>query len=320
MLTLKNNASSGVEYNLDSCGGTSLFPGALLFEAAKSENAAIAVVNPYGFAFGQATVPSDHPTSGFVKIANGGYLGINTDYWMRNGGAGTAGGDGIGGVTGAAACSPLSVSTASNIRSAQIWQESNFGSGQSTALYVDNSVSSTDEKIAIAVVVDHGVGNYVLIGQNATGGAVFSGGVTATGTPVVIDNTGAMVLGTGLANKGGGTLNVGTGIYRGGTAYTNPGYVFEHAVKGKLERFAEAAGAEDYRGLRPLSEIEEIVTTEFELPLLLRHPGGDLFQRGEDMLASLEEAYLYIFEVARRLTHVEDLLNVTELGRTVSAM
>ncbi|MBI3335120.1 MAG: hypothetical protein HY001_01305 [Candidatus Portnoybacteria bacterium] len=120
---------------------------------------------------------------------------------------------------------------------------------------------------------------------------------------VAIYNAGSEPTG---GDKGAGTLNVAVDIYKNGTAYTNPDYVFEHFYTGSIVRFADRDGAKEYPGLRPLSEVETLTRQMFDLPLMALKPTEGLFGRGDLLLASLEEAYLYLFGHERRLKELDE--------------
>ena len=96
-------------------------------------------------------------------------------------------------------------------------------------------------------------------------------------------------------------------IYKNDTAYTNPDYVLEHWATGKIKRFAENEGASSYRGLIPLRQVEKFARKNFHLPLIPRESAG-IFGRADSVLASLEEAYLHLFDHEHRLAALEQQL------------
>ena len=121
--------------------------------------------------------------------------------------------------------------------------------------------------------------------------------------------TGMLVGAPAGGDKGGGTINVSVDMYRNGAVYSNPAYVFEHWSSGRIDRFADREGADEYEGLRPLAEVKAIVRDDLELPLMRRHKDGGIFQRGDLLLASVEEAYLYLFEHDARIQRLEEALH-----------
>lgn len=180
------------------------------------------------------------------------------------------------------------------------------------------------------------------LGNNADGSLHFLvGGVGSTGTPVDaggIYATGGLVLGVATSgDKGLGTINVATNIYKNNTAYTNPDYVFEHYFNnGRIVKFAKNDGAKEYRGLAPLKDVRIFVEKHNVLPRLFdarekarkdkKAKGAiGLFDGGDAVLASIEEAYLYLFKHEARITqHDQEILalrkEITELQRQVKIL
>jgi hypothetical protein len=121
--------------------------------------------------------------------------------------------------------------------------------------------------------------------------------------------TGGLQLGAPTGgDKGAGTANFAGDIYKNNTAYANPDYVLEHWATGRIEKFAGNEGASTYKGLKPLSSVERFVRKNFVLPRIAefrRKKERGLFAGADAMLASLEEAYLYIFDIERRLEALE---------------
>jgi hypothetical protein len=102
-----------------------------------------------------------------------------------------------------------------------------------------------------------------------------------------------------------GDVNVTGDVRKGGTAYTNPDYVLEHWATGKIEKFADKEGASDYQGLMPLGAVREFAQTNLHLPRFGQKAGHGLFSGGDAVLATLEEAYLYIFQLEERVKQLE---------------
>lgn len=129
---------------------------------------------------------------------------------------------------------------------------------------------------------------YVLNGavEIATG-ALFDSGVRV-GTP------------TG-GDKGVGTINVSGDIYKNNTAYTNPDFVFEKWATGSISKFADKPGAKEYEGLMPLDSVRSYVQTNLHLPRFGQDARHGVFSGGEALLTSVEELYLYVFQLEDRL-------------------
>lgn len=88
---------------------------------------------------------------------------------------------------------------------------------------------------------------------------------------------------------------------RNGTAYTNPDYVLEHWATGSIVHFADREGAAQYDGLRTLADVEASARTTYALPRIAdwragKAGGNGIFGGGDACLASIEEAYLYLFQ------------------------
>jgi hypothetical protein len=105
-------------------------------------------------------------------------------------------------------------------------------------------------------------------------------------------------------DKGLGTLNVATGIYLNGTAYGNPDYVFEKAYTGQIVKFADKLGADTYVS-RTIEEAEQYTKDNLALPGFGQDHGLDYLGGAEMLLARIEEAYLYIFQLNERIKILE---------------
>jgi hypothetical protein len=105
--------------------------------------------------------------------------------------------------------------------------------------------------------------------------------------------------------KGTGTINVAADIYKNNSAYTNPDYVLEHWATGEIVKHAHKHGAKDYRGLMPLAGVKNFARRNFHLPGFGPKAKHGLFSGGDGLLASLEQAYLYIFQLEERLSKLE---------------
>lgn len=121
-----------------------------------------------------------------------------------------------------------------------------------------------------------------------------------------IGNSGGITVGAPTGGlKGAGTANFAGDIYKNNTAYTNPDYVLEHWATGKIEKFADKQGAAEYSGLLPLTDVESFARKHWHLPRFGQAAGHGLFSGSDALLAALEEAYLYIFDMEKRLRALE---------------
>ena len=101
-------------------------------------------------------------------------------------------------------------------------------------------------------------------------------------------------------------------LYKGGVAYTHPDYILESWATGRIEKFLGAPGARDYIGLRPLPEVEEYIRQNWRLPGHARDGKADVFRQNDETLASVEEAFLYLIDLAHRLSDHEKRLAALE--------
>jgi len=113
-------------------------------------------------------------------------------------------------------------------------------------------------------------------------------------------------------DKGAGTINVATDIFKNNTAYTNPDYVLEHWATGQITKHAGKEGADLYHGLHSLSDIETYARTTYSLPLMNQNRTGGAFARGDLLMATVEEAYLYLFQHDHRLDTLEARIKALE--------
>lgn len=104
-------------------------------------------------------------------------------------------------------------------------------------------------------------------------------------------------------DQGAGTINAAGDIYKNSSAFTNPDYVFEKAYTGQVDKFQNNAGALEYIN-RSIDESEEICRNTFRLPGAADGAKG-IFERSNWLLEKLEEAYLYIFDLNKRLKELE---------------
>jgi hypothetical protein len=109
-------------------------------------------------------------------------------------------------------------------------------------------------------------------------------------------------------SKGAGTINVATNIFLNGTAYTNPDYVFESWVTGRIEKFADQAahwanGAKKkaaYESRLSLEELEGYVRSHFRLPGIDDEPMG-MVERFDFLLEKVEELFTHFFDIKKEL-------------------
>lgn len=149
----------------------------------------------------------------------------------------------------------------------------------------------------------------ILHGANFTGLYVGAG---SGGTPnAMLDVRGSAVVTSGLqvgaptgGDKGAGTINVAGDIYKNNTAYTNPRWALQgyYAIADALGPYA---APKEYAGLLSLDQAETFVRTHYELPRMVLSPNGGLFERGNLLQASVEESYLYIFQLNDRIKALE---------------
>lgn len=107
-------------------------------------------------------------------------------------------------------------------------------------------------------------------------------------------------------DKGVGTINVAADIYKNNVAYVNPDYVLEHWATHAIVKYAHKSGAEEYRGLMPLADVEQYARKNWCLPRFGQTAGHGLFSGGDALLASLEEAYLYIFDLQSQIHKLQE--------------
>ncbi len=105
--------------------------------------------------------------------------------------------------------------------------------------------------------------------------------------------------------KGLNTLNCAGDIYKNNSAYTNPDYVLEHYYTGKIEKFAHHEGANTYPGLMLLSDLESYLQEHHHLPRVPRDDGAGIFERSDFVLEKLEELFLYVIALEKRISQLE---------------
>ena len=105
-----------------------------------------------------------------------------------------------------------------------------------------------------------------------------------------------------------GDTNTTGDIRKSGTAYTNPGYVFES----------------DYEMLS-LVDFREHLSTERHLPGMpsteeVQEQGVQLFEQNRLLLVKLEEAYLYILQLEERVSRLEETDTLNKYGVLIHIM
>ena len=171
-------------------------------------------------------------------------------------------------------------------------------------------------------LVEHSSGTHpemvgLQIALAITAGAAATTHAAAIDIPTFVAPSGTVnATGIRISGPSGATnnraINIESGdIFKGGSAYTNPAYVFEHWATGQIVRFADRDGASEYHGLRPLGDVEQFSRQNYELPIMTLKPEGGLFDRGDLLLASVEESYLYLFDHEKRLAQLERTLEGT---------
>lgn len=162
-----------------------------------------------------------------------------------------------------------------------------------------------------AVLHATGAGGVSLAARDAAGSVRFyANGLTLRGQI----NAGWQIGAPTGGDKGAGTMNFAADIYKNNTAYTNPDYVLEHWALGRIRRFRANDGADRYDGLKPLRKVEALTRKRLTLPRIdeARRAAGKkglgAFGGGDAVLATLEEAYLYLFQHEARISALESTL------------
>lgn len=182
-----------------------------------------------------------------------------------------------------------------------------FSSGAGEVVFNEDGTSTLD----VRMESDNVTSMFFL---DASADLIFFGG-QAVGTTVVAFSSGAIAVGNATSGlRAAGTINVATDVFKNNTAYSNPDYVLEKWVTGKIEKFIDNEGAKEYQGLRSLEDIEKATKQNFCLPLVnearerLKNEGGlGIFSGGDSVLASLEEAYIHLFNLNKRISALETI-------------
>jgi len=127
---------------------------------------------------------------------------------------------------------------------------------------------------------------------------------------VLCENGGNVQIGVTTKTNPWGSLTVEGGVYLGASAYTNPDYVFEQAFTGKIEKYKDNLGANNYKPMT-LNEIESYAKENLRLPGITESP-TDIFERGDIALEKIEQLYLFIFEQQRLIDSLTQRIIVLE--------
>lgn len=106
-------------------------------------------------------------------------------------------------------------------------------------------------------------------------------------------------------NKGAGTINIAGDIYKNNTAYTNPQWALKHYFTGAVDTSGPYEAPAWYTGLCSIDEHRAITRATYDLPLMREEQDAGLCRRGDLLLASVEEAYLYIYQLHDRIAALE---------------
>jgi len=123
-------------------------------------------------------------------------------------------------------------------------------------------------------------------------------GTTSPGSTLHV-NGGVQVGAPTGGDMGVGTINVSGDIYKNGTSRARRGRVVDSHFNGSSET--------GYAGLTPLAQLEDAVKTHRTFPRGGDQPPG-VFGEVELLGEKLEEAYLYIIELTRRVERLEAAL------------
>lgn len=179
--------------------------------------------------------------------------------------------------------------TATNTNNAQLWSD------------------YTAEKVRITIGANND--NVEITSRRITGGTfgslIFDFPTDAGGTVggMAIQGQGLQVGSPTGGNKGAGTINVASDIYKNNTAYTNPDYVLEMWATGAIKKFASNPGAKNYK-LLSIEKAEKVMRKTLRLPGMSDKPMGS-FGRQDFLLEKLEEAFIYITQLHKRLDACE---------------
>ena len=192
----------------------------------------------------------------------------------------------------------------------------------STGLAVTGGITATAN-----VIIGGGAGNAIILNASGSGNGlitnfaanefalatVASGTTNSTGTPILSWAHGNGVkIGSPTDYKGVGTLNLAADVYKNGTAYTNPDYVIEKWATGSIVKYADKVGAKEYNGLEPLSAVEAYAKEKLHLPRFGQNAEHGIFSGSDALLASVEEAYLYLFQQDAELQSLRKRLAALE--------
>lgn len=101
-----------------------------------------------------------------------------------------------------------------------------------------------------------------------------------------------------------GSINATGDIYKNGGAFNNPDYVLEKWATGNIALNAQKKGASTYGSIMSLEDIETFAKTYFQLPGVASANG--IFERGDILLEKVEEAYIHLFDLNRKISSLID--------------
>lgn len=297
--------------------------------------------DPIDFASGGTTVQMSLSTAGLLSLTQNGLHSVGAG----GSATGTNTGFNLNGTSGAAYGAYIAFQVAGTTKGIIGREAAVIASGSSNALFLGATADSvklasngtvaltldTSQHATFAgglsaggtINADASMSNNATVGLffRAATGSVFDlavnnpgGGSTIMAVPtgtVGVKLFGGLQMGAPTGgDKGAGTINVASDIYKNNTAYANPDYVFEHWATGAIDRFSANEGASAYAGLQPLSDVEMTARTSLVLPRIAEWRAGKtgsmgMFGGSDALLASLEEAYLYLFQHEARLTALE---------------
>lgn len=159
-----------------------------------------------------------------------------------------------------------------------------------------------------AIIENINAGGYGLIVSAANDPLRVGGNGDSSGSKLIVTTSGNVGIGTiAPAYKLDvvGDINASGDVRKAGTAYTNPDYVFEKHFTGDIVKFKDNEGASGYSGIMDLNDLEGYLKDRLRLPRIEEATDG-IFKRSDILLEKLEEAYLYILQLHKRISALEN--------------